>query len=186
MNDVHVKALERAVELQGGTPELAAYLGIPVTTLNLMIDGQIGVPPDLFLKVVDVIVNAELSSMGDPFVLVVEDDPATAYSFSRLIKQLGYRVETARDGHSALDHIRRLQPLVAFIDLKLPDVSGLEIAQTVKAEGLATRIVAVTAYGTSADARSRSLAAGFEEHFDKPVDVSTVEKVIPRRPKPGP
>lgn len=185
MNDVHIKALERAAELRGSRPELASHLGIPVATLNHMIAGQTPVPQDLFLKVVDLIVNAELSSMGDPFVLVVEDDPATAYSFSRLVKQLGYRVETATDGRSALELIRKLRPLVAFVDLRLPDVSGLEIAHTVKAEGLATRIVAVTAYGTSPDARNLSLAAGFEEHLDKPVDLSTVERVIPRRVKQG-
>ena len=181
MNTVHVRALERAADMRGGIPELAAELGIPPTTLILMMDGSIGVPSEIFVKVVDIIIKADLSSVGAPTVLVVEDDPATAYSFSRLIRQLGYRVETAVDGRSALEHIRTMRPLVAFIDLRLPDLDGREIAEIVRVERLPTRVVAVTAYGAGTKERERSLAAGFEEHFAKPVDPKSVEAVLPRR-----
>jgi CheY-like chemotaxis protein len=160
-------------------------LDVPITTLVLMMEGKVSIPADVFLQVVDLVVGAEVSSMGDPFVLVVEDDPATAYSFSRLIKQLGYRVKVTTDGHSALEHIRKLQPLIAFVDLRLPDMSGHEIAEIVRKERLKTRVVAVTGYGASPNDRMESLAAGFEEHFAKPVDVSSVETVIPRRNRSG-
>ena len=78
MNHVHIKALERAAELHGGIPELAMRLGMPATTLILMMDGTIGVPDELFIRVVDIVISADLSSVTAPMVLVVEDDPATA------------------------------------------------------------------------------------------------------------
>ena len=180
-NQTHIKALERAAELTGDPAQLAHDLGIPLPSLMLFMQGKVDLSAELFVRVVDLILQADLKSLRDPFVLVVEDDPATAYSFSRLIKQLGYRVETAADGQSALEHIRERQPLVAFIDLRLPDVSGWEIAEIVRAEGLTTKIVAVTAYGASEEDRNRSLAAGFEEHFAKPLDTKRLETVIPRR-----
>jgi CheY-like chemotaxis protein len=185
MNRVHLKALERASVLQGGMPELAARLGVPVTTLILMMDGTIALPAELFVKVVDIIISADLAAMRDPLVIVVEDDPATAYSFSRLIAQLGYRVATAKTGASALEQIRALQPLVAFVDLRLPDIEGSQIAEVVRAENLNTRVIAVTAYGASATDRERSLAVGFENHFAKPLDLATAETVLPKRASQG-
>ena len=181
MNQTHIKALERAADLLGGIPELARHMGIPGTTLILMMDGTVAVPSELFTKVVDIIISGDLSAVTAPMVLVVEDDPATAYSFSRLIRQLGYQVETATDGQSALDRIRASRPVVAFVDLRLPDISGWHIAEIVKAEGLSTRIVAVTAYGSTAADRERSIAAGFEEHFGKPVDLAHIRSIIPQR-----
>jgi CheY-like chemotaxis protein len=181
MNHVHVKALERASDLQGGPQQLADCLGIPLATLTRLMQGKVDLDPDLFVRVVDLITSADLSSFVDPLVLVVEDDPATAYSFARLVRQLGYRVATATDGQSALAQIRALRPMVAFIDLRLPDANGREIAEIVRAENLQTRVVAVTAYGDPQEERDLSLAAGFEKHFAKPVDPKSVEGVLPRR-----
>ena len=161
-------------------------LGMPATTLILMMDGTIGVPDELFIRVVDIVISADLSSVTAPMVLVVEDDPATAYSFSRLIKQLGYRVEAVTSGQSALDHIRAFKPPVAFVDLRLPDISGWQIAETIRAEGLATRIVAVTAYGASPEECNRSLAAGFEAHLAKPVDIGRIRSFLPPPSLPRP
>lgn len=183
MNRVHIQALERAADLQGGVPELAARLGIPATTLILMMDGTVSVPAEVFLQVVDILINADLSSVTAPVVLVVEDDPATAYSFSRLVRDLGYRVETATTGQAALEHIRTRQPAVAFVDLRLPDITGWQLAEIVKNEGLSTRVVAMTAYGSSPEDRDRSLAAGFEAHFPKPVDRAALQALLPKRQK---
>ena len=183
MNRVHIKALERAAELQGGVPELARRLGIPATTLILMMDGTVSVPAEVFTEVVDILIHSDLSSITAPVVLVVEDDPATAYSFSRLVRDLGYRVETATTGQAALEHIRTRQPAVAFVDLRLPDITGWQLAEIVKNEHLSTRVVAMTAYGSSPEERDRSLAAGFEAHFPKPVDRAAVQSLLPKRPK---
>ena len=183
MNRVHIKARERAAELEGGVPELARRLAIPATTLILMLDGTVSVPAQVFVEVVDLIIHSDLSSVTAPVVLVVEDDPATAYSFSRLVRDLGYRVETATTGAAALEHIRTRLPAVAFVDLRLPDITGWQLAEIVKKEGLSTRVVAMTAYGSSPEERGRSLAAGFEAHFSKPIDRTTVQSLLPKRQK---
>jgi CheY-like chemotaxis protein len=183
MNHVHIKALTRAAAILGGSAQLANRLGIPPAALARFMAGEIDLAPDLFLRVVDIVVNADLASLrNDPLVLVVEDDPATAYSLSRLIKELGYQPATATSGQSALDYIRSKKPAVAFVDLRLPDLDGRDIARIIRAEKLATRVVAVTAYGNSDAEEKLSLAAGFEKHFLKPIDLERVETVIPRRP----
>ena len=183
MSSIHTKALERASQLKGGPEELAKHLGIPLSSMMLILQGKATLSPSHFDSIVDLLLQADLRSLNDPLVLVVEDDRATAYSFSKSIQQLGYRVDNATDGRMALEYIRSRQPAVAFVDLRLPDMTGWELAEAVKREGLTTKIYALTAH-SDMDMRDRSLAAGFEAHFSKPMDAEALEKLVPRRKKP--
>ena len=60
---LRVRALARAVELAGGTRELAAYLGIRPLTLSYFLHGASHVPEDLFLRVVDLLVQRNVAEL---------------------------------------------------------------------------------------------------------------------------
>jgi CheY-like chemotaxis protein len=179
MNPVHSKALERACELAGGPAALAHQLKTSVAAVEMMLAGQAAMTPAHFDVIVDLLLKADVKSLGAPLVLVVEDDAPTAYSISRLIRQAGYRAEIATDGASALEHIRTRKPAVAFIDIRLPDRTGWEIAETVRREGLPTQLIAVTAFAENH--AEQSLAAGFYDHLVKPLDKQQLERFIPKR-----
>src|SRR5687768_997201 len=100
MNETHLKALHRALQIEGGVSSLASRLGVSEQSLLLWMDAKASVPPAVFLKIVDLLLAAEMSGLKagqdaatQPRILVVDDDLGGAYSLARIIKQMGHAVE---------------------------------------------------------------------------------------------
>ena len=185
MNDLHVRILKRVVELSGGIDALAQHLGASTSAIHLWLQGRTAIPPNVVEKLVDQILAADLASLIDaarserdrPRVMVVDDDPSGAYSLARILRLLGYPVETAADGPAALELARKIRPEVVFVDLRMPGMDGVELAELLKSEGLATHIVAATAYRSELE-RERTAAAGFAAQLVKPIERTTLEKLL--------
>jgi CheY-like chemotaxis protein/two-component sensor histidine kinase len=116
---------------------------------------------------------------GQLRVLVVEDNVDIAHSMAALIGHLGHKVEVAHDGSAALEVAGRFLPQVAFVDIGLPCVSGLELAQSFRHDDRLQSIylVALTGFGQAED-RRRSLAAGFNEHLVKPLSFDRLQQTL--------
>ena len=114
-------------------------------------------------------------------VLVVEDSADARQSLQMLLELAGHVVETSEDGPSGLAKLDQFRPEVALIDLGLPGIDGYALARRAREnpETRAIRLVAVTGYGQAED-RQRALAAGFDLHVTKPVDVSMLEDLLGR------
>jgi DNA-binding response OmpR family regulator len=67
-----------------------------------------------------------------PKVLVVEDEPHLLDLYKLELEDEGYNVQTASDGHSALDMVRVFKPDLIVLDIKLGDIEGLEVLQELK------------------------------------------------------
>jgi PAS domain S-box-containing protein len=65
-------------------------------------------------------------------ILLVEDDPYSRRSLSRLIEHAGYRVETVGDGVAALEAIERHRPALVLLDLMMPGMDGAEVLQKLR------------------------------------------------------
>lgn len=110
-------------------------------------------------------------------ILVIEDDPRIADFLGRGLRAEGHRVETAGDGIGGLASARRLarewaterQSAVIVLDLMLPGTSGLEICQTLRAEGVALPILILSALGAVED-RVAGLRLGADDYLPKPFD----------------
>jgi two-component system nitrate/nitrite response regulator NarL len=108
-------------------------------------------------------------------VLIADDHPVYR---SGLAEALRSRPEfevvaEAGDGETALAEIRRLAPAVAVVDLRLPDMDGIAVVEAVEREGLATRLVILSAYSDNA-AVSRALAAGARAYLSKICSAKTL------------
>jgi CheY-like chemotaxis protein len=68
-----------------------------------------------------------------------------------------------------------------LVDIGLPGIDGYEIARRVRADPALARVklVALTGYGLEED-KQRSMAAGFDHHLVKPVDLATLQTLVPR------
>lgn len=185
MNDLPLRILRRMAELSGGSESLATRLRVDHSTLLLWLQGKATIPPETHEKLVDMLLAADLASLIDAArqdakqVLVVDDDPSSAYSLARILRQLGYSVATAADGASALEQARRIRPEVVFVDLRMPGMDGVQIAEAIKAEGLAGHVIAATSYRSELE-RDRTASAGFAAHLLKPVERSTLEEILTR------
>jgi CheY-like chemotaxis protein len=112
-------------------------------------------------------------------VLVVDDNPDAADSLRMLLEFVGHEIAVASDGRSAIESVVAWQPEVALIDIGLPDLDGYEVVTRLRAMNLTARplLVALTGYGQPED-RMRALAAGFDVHLTKPVDVDELTRIL--------
>jgi DNA-binding NtrC family response regulator len=104
-----------------------------------------------------------------PALLIVDDDVDTCRNLSDILTDLGYQVNTAHDGLSALDLVRRRTYDVALLDLKMPGMDGVTLYREIKKLAAGTVAIIVTAYASSETARE-ALAAGALQVLPKPVD----------------
>jgi PAS domain S-box-containing protein len=112
-------------------------------------------------------------------VLVVDDNVDAAEMLSMLLELDGHQVRSATNALAALELVREFTPEVAFLDIGLPDMNGLELARTLRTrpELAGALLVAVTGWGQEED-RRQSRDAGFDHHLTKPVDVRDVRALL--------
>jgi signal transduction histidine kinase len=116
-------------------------------------------------------------------VLVVDDNEDAAFMLQQALSTLGYLVEVAPDGPSAIDACKSFTPDVALLDIGLPVMDGYELAQRLRELLVDSgrvpnlRLLAVTGYGQETD-RARSADAGFHEHLVKPIDLARLARSL--------
>jgi two-component system, OmpR family, response regulator MprA len=101
-------------------------------------------------------------------ILVVDDEPAVRESLRRALSLEGYDVELASDGVEALDAVaRQTDPDAILLDVLMPRVDGLEVARRLRAKGVRTPILMLTARDEVQD-RVAGLDAGADDYVVKP------------------
>ncbi len=104
-----------------------------------------------------------------PVILVIEDDRATVDLLCDVLGEEGYAVEVATNGTAGLARLESGRIDVVLLDLKLPDMDGLELCQRVRTSG-AYRDVPIIMLSAAADERHRleGFAAGADDYVTKP------------------
>jgi CheY-like chemotaxis protein len=116
---------------------------------------------------------------GGAKVLVVDDSRDAADSCATLLQLSGYDVRVAYSGRRALELAADFQPDAVLLDIGLPDISGYELARTLRAAPWAGSVIliAVTGWGQEQDKR-RALQAGFDRHLTKPIAPEALESLL--------
>ena len=106
-------------------------------------------------------------------ILYIEDDPASLRLIQRMLTHAGYEVFPATRGLDGIDLAREKLPDLILTDLKLPDITGYEIAITLRSEERfkETPIVALTGHSDS-DYHDMAIAAGITGYLTKPINIT--------------
>jgi CheY-like chemotaxis protein len=111
-------------------------------------------------------------------VLVVDDNRDAADTMQMLLRTMGYDSTAVYDGIVALESVRADAPDAVFLDIGLPGLTGIEVAERIRAEiPHPPTLVAMTGYGQEKD-HDASAAAGFIAHLTKPVDINVLDEVL--------
>jgi len=116
-----------------------------------------------------------------PNILVVEDDPLVSKTLVSHLKKKGFEVRLAETGEEALAMFREFQPELMLLDVKLPDMNGLDLLKQIKSENKKVSVIVMTAFDdmkTTVDA----IKSGAFEYLVKPLDYLeldlTIEKAL--------
>ena len=100
-------------------------------------------------------------------ILIIEDDQAILKALESNLKSEGYEIESATEGPTGLDRARDPSQDLILLDLMLPRLSGEEICQTLRREGVTTPILFLTAKGDE-EQRVAGFELGADDYVSKP------------------
>jgi DNA-binding response OmpR family regulator len=111
--------------------------------------------------------------------LIVEDDEATAELIGEELVRRGAEIRCAATGRDALVAASELHPVLALIDLRLPDMSGIDVGRRLHDSAGDERIVlaAFTGWLRTSDI-DEALAAGFDYFLVKPVSFAAIHALV--------
>jgi len=114
-------------------------------------------------------------------VLVVDDSKDGAESLAAIMTANGYEARACTDATEALALIEEFEPLCVLLDVRMPRVSGLELARQIRTRhGDGIVLIAVTG-GSPTDADVAGTFELVDHYLIKPVDIAKLEKVLPRQ-----
>lgn len=114
---------------------------------------------------------------GSPIrAVVVDDEDSLTDLLSMALRYEGWDVRTAADGQHALTTVREFRPDVIVLDIMLPDIDGMSVLTRLRADGLTTPILFLTAKD-SVDDRVAGLTVGGDDYVTKPF---SLEELVAR------
>ena len=112
-------------------------------------------------------------------ILVVDDEEAIRDLLAKMLELADYAVESASDGPGALDHLKRDNYDLMFVDLKMPGMDGLALIRQARAVKPALPVIVVTGYSSEASA-IEALNLGVSAYITKPFRVPQVLEAASR------
>ena len=114
-----------------------------------------------------------------PTVLIVDDDVSLSKTLSDILEAKGYSAVTVAEGKVALEQVEEEKPLVAVVDLRLPDMDGLRVMEEIKKRSPDTECIVLTGYASQASA-IEAINLGAYSYVQKPYDVQQLLVTIRR------
>ena len=112
-------------------------------------------------------------------ILIVEDNPLNMRLIEMVLKAKSYTLLKATDGEEALDIATRERPDLLLMDIRLPKVSGLEVARRLKENPAFSHIpiIALTAHAMKGD-REKAIEAGCDSYLSKPINTRELPRLV--------
>lgn len=110
-------------------------------------------------------------------ILIVDDDPDFRETLSGILRDEGYAPVTAATGKEAMERVRMDEFAVALIDLKLEDMSGLDVMKEIKARSPMTEGIFITGYASQTSAIDAVKLAAYS-YVEKPFNVGQLLETI--------
>jgi signal transduction histidine kinase/CheY-like chemotaxis protein len=159
----------RMAQAMGGSLTVQSHEGLTVFTLAVVLETS-----DAPVEVAPTVHKPKLST-----ALAIEDEPYNRTVLGHFLSQLGYAVDWAFDGASAMERIRGQAYDVVLTDYQLPDITGAELAIRILAEAPSPKppVIAVTAY-MSPEKIAELSRAGVTQVVSKPISLEKLRTAI--------
>ena len=125
--------------------------------------------------------------VNDINVLVVDDEEEMCWALENVLKKDGYNIVTTTSGIDAIALIKKKLFKIAFVDIKLPDIDGIELAGLIKKEDPRIRTILISGYYYKDDYNiQKGLRDGaYVTFIGKPFDINEVRNAMQYALKAG-
>lgn len=110
-------------------------------------------------------------------ILVIDDEPSVADALKLILEDDGYAVVVARTGREGIEHARRTDFSLTITDLRLPDMTGLDVLDALCREDAKRRVILITSHGTPEVFRAAAIC-GAVGVLPKPFQPSEILQLI--------
>ncbi len=110
-------------------------------------------------------------------IIVIDDEKIVVNMCKKVLENDGYEVETFTDSQAALEKIRQEKFDLVITDLKMENVSGMDILREVNQRYPGTKVIMLTAYATL-DATIEAIRERIFDFFPKPVKIDDLIKSV--------
>ncbi|MDI1297183.1 MAG: response regulator FixJ [bacterium] len=115
--------------------------------------------------------------MTNPAIYVVDDDDAIRRSLGFLLKTSGYAVRSFGGGAEFLKDVAGLEPGCVLLDVRMPDIDGLEVQRELRARGVLLPVIIMTGHGDVGMAVA-AMKAGATDFIEKPFEKAALLEAI--------
>ncbi|MEI6862990.1 MAG: response regulator [Candidatus Omnitrophota bacterium] len=109
-------------------------------------------------------------------ILVCDDEIEIVNIMKEYLKSKGCDVEYALDGKKGLDLIKSMEYDLVFLDINMPEMTGIEVLRYVKDNNIKTKVVFLTGYPCVDENFAKALRA--DEYLEKPVDLKAIGEIV--------
>ena len=110
-------------------------------------------------------------------ILIVDDEENTRIGLTKLLSQEGFEVESAANGHDALDVLGHQKISLVISDINMPDMNGLAFLRELSRKFPSTNVIMITAYG-GVESYLEAMNLGAYEYLHKPVRLDELRSVM--------
>lgn len=110
-------------------------------------------------------------------ILIVDDQKGVRRLLEELFKKEGWDVYVAADGLEAISRVDEIFPDIVLMDMKMPNLNGLEASEQILSAHEHMRIIMMTAYGEM-DVVKKALEAGVKRCITKPFDIMVLRDLV--------
>jgi len=118
-----------------------------------------------------------------PKILIVDDEVKMCFTLTKLFELSNYSVAVAHNGLEALDKVDSFQPHCILLDIRMPQMNGVEVLKRVKQEHPEIVVIMTTAVVTE-ESREECLKIGAADYLIKPIDFKELLGNINNRIQP--
>src|SRR5574341_136475 len=115
--------------------------------------------------------------MAQKAILVADDDASIRSLLKQLLQEEGYAVHEAATGVEVVDRVKDASPDLVIMDVRMPELDGIEALSRVKAGSPKTAVLIMTAFGSS-NAAIRAMDLGAFDYVTKPFDLDKISYTV--------
>jgi CheY-like chemotaxis protein len=124
-----------------------------------------------------VLISNKTYNWSNKHILVAEDEELNWLFIREMLRQAGATIHRARNGREVVKMTRKLSPDAILMDIKMPEVGGIEAARKIREFNHKVPIIAQTAF-VMTEEKEESLRAGCNHFVTKPLDRTTIMELI--------